>query len=86
MPAPKAIMTIHVSPRLATSTPRWASAATSPRATRKATPMAASDSNTTGTFTNGWEIDGLQVNQGEPFTVGASAVNEFYRVRRLPNP
>src|SRR6185436_18979118 len=48
--------------------------------------MAASDSNTTGTFTNGWEIDSVEINQGEPFTVGASAVNEFYRVRRLPNP
>jgi hypothetical protein len=48
--------------------------------------MAASDGNTRGPFTNGWEIDSVQVNQGEPFTVGASAVNEFYRVRRLPNP
>ena len=48
--------------------------------------MAASDSNTRGPFTNGWEIDSVQVNQGEPFTVGAGAGNEFYRVRRLPNP
>jgi len=48
--------------------------------------MAASDSNTTGLFTNGWEIDSVQVNQGEPFTVGATGVNDFYRVRRLPNP
>jgi hypothetical protein len=48
--------------------------------------MAASDSNTTGPFTNGWEIDSVQVIQGEPFTGGASAGNEFYRIRRLPNP
>ena len=48
--------------------------------------MAASDSNTTGPFTNGWEIDSVQATQGPTFTVGASAVNEFYRVRRLPDP
>jgi hypothetical protein len=48
--------------------------------------MAASDGSAIGTFTNGWEIDRVQVNQGEPFTVGASTINDFYRVRRLPDP